>query len=229
MSRPRPQSTLENRQPPPSGPRPGSRDPWGRRAPAARSPAPARLQLGRLATPLGTLLLVSDTHGALRALDFSDCEARMRRLLRTHYGRQPLSLGAAPAALTHSLRGYFEGKLEALRDIAWSSSGTPLQQAVWHALTEIPAGETRSYGELARGLGLPEGARAVGWANAANPVAIVVPCHRVIGATGKLTGYAGGLARKHWLLAHEGARFAEGASGDLFGALSPALTAVARG
>lgn len=221
MIRLEPPSTCRENRPPPAASSPRSTDTPERSRPRtmpARSAAPARLQLGRLATPLGTLLLVSDAHGALRALDFAGYEPRMRRLLHEQYGSRPLPLGAAPAAVTNALRCYFEGALEALRDIAWASAGTPLQQAVWHALTDIPAGETRSYAQLARLLGLPQGARAVGGANAANPLAIVVPCHRVIGANGKLTGYAGGLERKHWLLRHEGARFAEGASGDLFAA-----------
>jgi methylated-DNA-[protein]-cysteine S-methyltransferase len=166
---------------------------------------PDRLQLDRFATPVGTALLVTDEDGVLRALDFADYEARMLRLLRLHYGNLRLTDGAAPAQLRASLQHYFDGELDALRGIVWATSGTPFQRAVWSALVEIPAGETRAYGELARALGQPAAARAVGWANGSNPVAIVVPCHRVIGASGKLTGYAGGLHRKQWLLQHEGA------------------------
>jgi len=192
--------------------------PRGRRelhpAPALQ---PARLRLDRMPTPLGTALLVSDADGALRALDFQDCESRMRRLLRSHYGHLPLGQGTAPTQLTSALRQYFAGQLQALRTIPWATAGSPFQRAVWHALVDIPAGQTRSYGELAQALGLPEAARAVGWANASNPIAIVVPCHRVIGASGKLTGYAGGLPRKRWLLTHEGARCAENANRELFG------------
>jgi methylated-DNA-[protein]-cysteine S-methyltransferase len=192
--------------------------PRGRRA-VHLCPAlpPARLRLDRMPTPLGTALLVTDADGVLRALDFQDCESRMRRLLRSHYGHLPLRQGAAPTQLTSTLREYFAGQLHALRAIAWATAGSPFQRAVWHALVDIPAGQTRSYGELAQALGLPEGARAVGWANASNPIAIVVPCHRVIGASGKLTGYAGGLPRKRWLLTHEGARCAENANRELFG------------
>ena len=82
--------------------------------------------------------------------------------------------------------------------------GTPFQRAVWRALREIPCGETRSYGEIARRIGRPKAVRAVGLANGANPIGIVVPCHRVIGSNGTLTGYGGGIERKRWLLAHEG-------------------------
>jgi methylated-DNA-[protein]-cysteine S-methyltransferase len=84
-----------------------------------------------------------------------------------------------------------------------ATNGTDFQKSVWHALRAIPAGQTVTYGELARRLGQPTAMRAVGLANGANPIGIVVPCHRVVGANGTLTGYAGGLERKRWLLAHE--------------------------
>ncbi|HEY6451617.1 MAG TPA: methylated-DNA--[protein]-cysteine S-methyltransferase [Steroidobacteraceae bacterium] len=164
-----------------------------------------RLMLDRLATPLGTALLVTDEAGVLRALDFEDCESRMLGLLRIHYGSVPVTAAAAPAKVMGNLRDYFDGELEALRRIAWATGGTPFQRSVWSALTDIAPGRTRSYGELARLLGRPGASRAVGMANHSNPVAIVVPCHRVIGAAGALTGYAGGLHRKRWLLRHEGA------------------------
>ncbi len=128
----------------------------------------------------------------------------MRRLLRLHYGEVSLTDGAALTAVRDSLQRYFAGELAAVRDIDWATGGTDFQRSVWHALVAIPHGQTRGYGELARGLGVPQAARAVGWANGSNPIAIVVPCHRVIGASGKLTGYAGGLQRKEWLLRHEG-------------------------
>ena len=180
-----------------------------------------RLHLDRLRTPVGTLLLVTDETGTLRALDFDDYESRMLRLLRAQYGESTLVIGAAPAEIATNLLSYFEGELEALRTIPWAAAGDTFQQSVWKALVRIPPGTTLSYGELARSLGMPQAARAVGWANGSNPVAIVVPCHRVIGATGKLTGYAGGLHRKQWLLRHEGARFAEDANRDLFESIAP--------
>jgi methylated-DNA-[protein]-cysteine S-methyltransferase len=85
-----------------------------------------------------------------------------------------------------------------------TTGGTDFQRTVWKALRAIPAGETRTYGQLAAAIGSPRAVRAAGLANGQNPVAVIVPCHRVIGANGTLTGYAGGLARKRWLLAHEG-------------------------
>ena len=109
------------------------------------------------------------------------------------------------AALKQSsaqLRAYFAGELREF-ELPLAPEGTPFQQRVWRALCDIPFGETISYGELARRIGQPTASRAVGLANGRNPISIVVPCHRVIGTDGSLTGYGGGLARKRWLLAHE--------------------------
>jgi methylated-DNA-[protein]-cysteine S-methyltransferase len=103
------------------------------------------------------------------------------------------------------VRAYFEGELQALEDVRVESGATDFQRRVWSALREIPPGRTVSYAELARRIGSPTAVRAVAAANARNPVAIVIPCHRVIGADGGLTGYGGGLDRKRWLLEHEGA------------------------
>jgi methylated-DNA-[protein]-cysteine S-methyltransferase len=129
----------------------------------------------------------------------------MALLLRRHYGALRPEAGAAPAALCGALEAYFAGQFDALRDIAWATGGSGFQRVVWAALTQIPPGATLSYGALAMQLGRPKAVRAVGAANGANPLAIVVPCHRLLGADGSLTGYAGGLARKRWLLRHEGA------------------------
>lgn len=170
------------------------------------------LQLERWTSPISPLLLVTDGEGILRALEFADHEARMHRLLREHYGGYALTEGAAPASLTQALEGYFAGNVETLSGIPVATAGTPFQREVWKALRSIPAGATMSYGQLAAQLGDAEGSRAVGAANGSNPIAIVVPCHRVIGADGSLTGYAGGLPRKRWLLEHE-ARFASVAAG----------------
>ncbi len=166
---------------------------------------PEHLLLDRLATPIGEALLVTDEAENLRALDWADHEGRMRRLLRLHYGTTPVEAGAAPADIRQALQDYFAGDLSALQRIEWRTAGTAFQREVWAALTRIPPGETVSYGALAARLGKPDAVRAVGTANGANPVSIVVPCHRVIGADGSLTGYGGGLDRKRWLLAHEGA------------------------
>jgi O-6-methylguanine DNA methyltransferase len=109
---------------------------------------------------------------------------------------------------TGPLRAYFAGDLSALDGVPVAPSGTPFQLAVWAALRAIPVGETASYSDIARVIGRPSAVRAVGAANGANPIGIVVPCHRVIGRDGSLTGYAGGLDRKRWLLRHEARQLA---------------------
>ena len=161
-----------------------------------------KLWRDRLASPIGTILLVSDGE-ALRALDFEECEARMCVLLRRQYGDFALGDGAGDDGAKRHLGDYFAGELEAPERIAVRTEGSAFQRRVWAALREIPPGETRSYGQIATAIGTPTATRAVGLANGANPVAIVVPCHRVIGADGSLTGYGGGLSRKSWLLRHE--------------------------
>ncbi len=166
---------------------------------------PERLFLDQIATPVGPLLLVTDERGVLRSLAFGDDEAGTREILRRQYGAGiVLAPGAAPIAIRAALAAYFAGDLAALGGILWATGGTPFQRAVWGALAEIPAGTTTSYGALAATIGSPKAVRAVGLANGANPIAIVLPCHRVIGSDGALTGYGGGLERKRWLLAHEG-------------------------
>jgi methylated-DNA-[protein]-cysteine S-methyltransferase len=163
-----------------------------------------RLQLDRFASPIGIILLVSDEEGALRALDFEDYESRMQTLLRRHYGAVELRDGAAPPKETRRvLDAYFAGDIQAVATARVATGGSLFQREVWAALRTIPAGATTSYGELATKLGRPGASRAVGLANGANPIGIVVPCHRVIGANGALTGYGGGLPRKRWLLDHE--------------------------
>ncbi len=105
------------------------------------------------------------------------------------------------------MTGYFKGDLDRLAAIEWRVAGTPFQQKVWNALPRIPAGTTLSYGALAAKLKMPNAVRAVGHANGSNPISVVLPCHRLIGANGSLVKYGGGLERKRWLLQHEGARF----------------------
>ncbi len=161
-----------------------------------------RLRLSSLPSPLGTMLLVSDGE-ALRALDFHDYEARMHHLLRLHYGDYELSGAITAGEIGRSIGAYFEGELNALDGIPIRTGGTPFQRLVWAELRQIPYGTTTTYGRLAERVGNAKASRAVGLANGANPVSIVVPCHRVIGANAKLTGYGGGLHRKEWLLAHE--------------------------
>ena len=146
-------------------------------------------------SPIGSLSIVA-TEDALVALDLPG----QRRAWPLEAGD-----GTGHPVLERTRRqlaAYFAGERLAF-DLPLAPQGTPFQQAVWQALLRIPPGETRSYGEIAARLGLPSGGRAVGAANARNPVAIVVPCHRVIGADGSLTGYAGGVEAKRWLLEHE--------------------------
>lgn len=165
---------------------------------------PERFGLDRLATPIGIALLVTDADGALRALDWDDYEHRMRELLRLHHGAVDLVDQLAPAATKVALSAYFEGDLAQLSSIEWRIAGTPFQQKVWTALAKIPAGTTMSYGALAAKIEMPKAIRAVGHANGSNPISVVLPCHRLIGADGSLVKYGGGLERKRWLLRHEG-------------------------
>jgi len=165
---------------------------------------PERFGLDRLPTPIGIALLVTDTQGALRALDWHDYEHRMRELLRLHYGTVDLNDQPAPTQMRTALSRYFEGDLGQLSGIAWRIAGTPFQQKVWTALAQIPAGTTMSYGAMAAKIDMPKAIRAVGHANGSNPISVVLPCHRLIGADGSLVKYGGGLERKRWLLRHEG-------------------------
>jgi methylated-DNA-[protein]-cysteine S-methyltransferase len=161
-----------------------------------------KLLLDRIPSPIGVILLVSDG-GALRALDFEDYKDRMHRLLQRQYGACTLAPGRAPGDARRRIAAYFEGDLSVLDAIPVQTGGSEFQRRVWAALRRIPAGTTTTYGRLAATIGAPKASRAVGLANGANPVAIVVPCHRVIGADASLTGYGGGLHRKAWLLRHE--------------------------
>jgi methylated-DNA-[protein]-cysteine S-methyltransferase len=149
----------------------------------------------RLDSPVGPLLLVADDRG-LRRIDFWHGRNPGRPDPQWHDDADPLR------ETTRQLRAYFAGELEAF-DLTLAPAGTPFQLAVWNRLCEIPFGETISYGELARRIGNPNASRAVGLANGSNPIPIVIPCHRVIGSNGKLTGYGGGLPIKEKLLALE--------------------------
>jgi methylated-DNA-[protein]-cysteine S-methyltransferase len=165
--------------------------------------------LDRIATPIGHMLVVTDPQAAVRALDWEDHEDRMLRLLRLHYGQHALALspGRSPASVRDALRAYLAGELTAIDAVPVATAGTPFQRDVWAALRRIPAGQIASYGQLAARIGRPAAVRAVGLANGSNPVGVIVPCHRVIGANRALTGYGGGIERKRWLLAHEGVSF----------------------
>jgi len=161
--------------------------------------------LSRVPTPIGVMLVATDAGGRLRALDWETHAERMHHLLRRFYGANRVRLvdGDGIGPVFDRLRAFFAGDVGAIDDIAVETGGTAFQRAVWEALRRIPAGETWSYRDLARHVGRPDAVRAVGAANGANPVGIVVPCHRVIGADGSLTGYGGGIERKAWLLEHE--------------------------
>lgn len=130
----------------------------------------------------------------------------VRRTLERWYPRETITATADPAGAASALRAYFAGDLDVLDRIEVELNGTAFQRRVWDALRGVPAGTACSYGELARRIGAPSAVRAVGAANGANPVAIIVPCHRIVGADGTLTGYGGGLNRKRWLLEHEAAQ-----------------------
>ena len=163
--------------------------------------------LEQIDTPTGMMRLLTDERGRVRALDWDDHEARLNRLLRRHYGNAVrLQHRRSHSHARHMVEAYFSGDLHAVDTLAVETAGTLFQRTVWAALRRIPAGQTMSYGSLAAAIGRPRAVRAVGLANGANPIGIVVPCHRVIGSSGSLTGYGGGLPRKRWLLEHEGAQ-----------------------
>jgi methylated-DNA-[protein]-cysteine S-methyltransferase len=169
-----------------------------------------RFFVERVATPTGAMLLLTDAQERLRALDWEDHEARMHRLLRLHYGASvQLDPRVGASNARRALEAYFGGALSALDALEVETGGTIFQREVWAALRAIRVGQTTSYGRLAASIGRPKAVRAVGMANGANPIGIVVPCHRVIGADDSLTGYGGGLERKRWLLRHEGAALRE--------------------
>ena len=169
---------------------------------------PLTLLVDRLQTPIGELLIVADGAGKLRTIDWTDHEARMRQLVDRYYSKGGYALQTArdPGGLTSAMRAYFKGDIGAIDRLPVADTvGTPFQRSVWRALRNIKSGKTISYAELARRIGKPKAVRAAGLANGQNPISIVVPCHRVIGSNGTLTGYGGGLPRKKWLLEHEGA------------------------
>ncbi|NOK60480.1 MAG: methylated-DNA--[protein]-cysteine S-methyltransferase [Chloroflexi bacterium AL-W] len=159
-----------------------------------------------VATPIGDVLLVADGE-SLVYVDFADNTERLQRLLARRYRDFTLIQQEHPNGFSDQIKRYFAGELDALNQLPVALGGTPFQQRVWLKLRDILVGQTMSYGQLATQLGLPKGARAVGITNGLNPIGIVLPCHRVIGANHSLTGYAGGIERKRWLLRHEGAMF----------------------
>jgi methylated-DNA-[protein]-cysteine S-methyltransferase len=168
-------------------------------------PQPLPLLIDRIPTPIGQLMIAADGEGNLRVALFAEDEEVVRRQLRLHYGEHGCALepAANPHGLSDSISRYFAGDLNAIDTIPVKTGGTPFQREVWRALRDIACGATISYGQLAQRIGRPAAVRAVGLANGANPIAVIVPCHRVIGSNGSLTGYGGGIERKRWLLDHE--------------------------
>ncbi len=167
-----------------------------------------KLWFDRIAAPKGAPfreVLIAVDGEQLAALDFNGYEARMERLLMRHYVSYEFAQKSNPCGFAARLRSYLHGEIEAVNAIPVTTGGTEFQRAAWQALRTIPAGKTATYAEQAQRIGRPSASRAVGAANGQNPVAIVLPCHRVVGANGSLTGYAGGMHTKQWLLRHEGA------------------------
>lgn len=157
----------------------------------------------RIETPVGPMVLMA-RDGVLLLLEFEDMTDRVEREMKARFGLSEHLQTDDPFGLSSRVRAYFNGELSAIEGIETDGGGTEFQRRVWNELKRIPCGTTISYGELSRRLGDPKATRAVGLANGRNPISIVVPCHRVIGADGSMTGYGGGIVRKKWLLAHEG-------------------------
>ncbi|MGH7314681.1 MAG: methylated-DNA--[protein]-cysteine S-methyltransferase [Candidatus Rokuibacteriota bacterium] len=158
--------------------------------------------LDEFPSPLGRIAIAA-RDGRLCALEFA--RARLSRQLAARFAGLRRRRARDPFGLSARIRRYLAGDLAALDRIPVETGGTLFQQRVWRALRRIPAGDTMTYGALARTLGRGAAARAVGAANGRNPISVVVPCHRLIGGDDSLTGYGGGLWRKRWLLRHEGA------------------------
>ena len=164
---------------------------------------PLRFQTIEQDHAIGPIHVVADG-ATLLAMEFGDVEHRLMPMLRARYGT---GLRLEPVddldEIAVAIRAYFDGDLRAIDRLAVDGGGTAFQRRAWDALREIPPGETRTYGQMAALLGRSNAARAVGSANALNPISLVVPCHRLVGSDGALTGYGGGIERKRWLLAHE--------------------------
>jgi methylated-DNA-[protein]-cysteine S-methyltransferase len=157
-----------------------------------------------ITTPLGTVhAAVQD--GRLVALGFEEYWPTLRQRLERRFGALTFRANGDAGGIGKRLARYFAGDLDAIEDVTVDPGGTPFQQKVWRQLRNVKVGRTASYGEVARAIGSPAAVRAVGLANGQNPCWLVIPCHRIIGSNGSLTGYGGGLDRKRWLLKHEGA------------------------
>jgi methylated-DNA-[protein]-cysteine S-methyltransferase len=166
-----------------------------------------KIELSQFDSPVGRIVVAVADPGVL-ALEFAEDDAQVRsRLARATPGA---TFGSGPRAdeVIATLRAYFEGDVHAIDELPVQAHGTAFQKKVWAALRTIPAGKTVSYRHIAEAIGAPSAVRAVGAANGQNPIALIVPCHRVIASDGTLCGYGGGLWRKEWLLRHEGALLA---------------------
>lgn len=161
------------------------------------------LGLETISSEIGTILVITEA-GKLCAIEFHDCKPRIMAWLNKRFGPVELRPANTSSGIAERIQAYLNDKQHSLDDIPIDTGGTTFQQQVWQALRQIPVGTVITYGQLAERLGKSSASRAVGLANSQNPVSIVLPCHRVIGANGHLTGYAGGLERKRWLLEHEG-------------------------
>jgi methylated-DNA-[protein]-cysteine S-methyltransferase len=161
--------------------------------------------IAHVASPVGPLTIAA-RGTRVCVLHFGADEDPVRRHLARCYPSETIQASDNPGGAVGALEAYFAGDLAALDRLEVELTGTPFQKRVWEALRGVPAGRTATYGDLARTIGAPAAVRAVGAANGANPVAVIIPCHRIIGSNGTLTGYGGGLERKRWLLEHEGCR-----------------------
>lgn len=163
------------------------------------------IECGGIATPIGRLQVFA-RNGVLLCIDLHGDAVSAKKQVQRRFPDEEFRSCDDPGGCSAALHRYFSGDLTAIDALLVDPGGTPFQASVWQALRTIPPGKTISYSELAERIGARHAVRAVGAANGANPIPIVIPCHRVIGASGKLVGYGGGLERKAWLLRHEGSR-----------------------
>lgn len=165
-----------------------------------------RLTTSTLPSPVGPLAIAADEQGRLRGVSFGD---GLTKAMRREYPRASFLEGETPTAVRDGIDAYFAGDMKAFARIPWTledaAAGDGFQARVWAALAEVPAGVTITYGEMAKRAGEAGAAQAAGVALNRNPIPLVLPCHRVIGADGAMVGFGGGLERKTWLLRHEGA------------------------
>ncbi len=164
-----------------------------------------KIDIGTIESPIGQLTLAA-RRNLVCLVHFGPATPAVTAGLKSWYPETTIDEADDPGGAAGALRRYFEGDLDSLDEIEVELNGTTFQKNVWRALRTVKAGSTMSYAQLAKQIGSPSAVRAVGAANGANPVAVVLPCHRIIGSNGSLTGYGGGLHRKRWLLDHEGVK-----------------------